>query len=296
MGQIELNDLLVQKAVSLILESEALKMLKHGPLKGSFREMILGNLIKPLLPATCGIFHGTVISSIKEEDDQTVKKPEGDLLRKKMEDDLLIVDKECLPPILYSERDGIFPIESVLARIEVKSTLSKINLKDAINGCKQFRKKLKMNLRKYHDMYVSEPLDNDTFQAVFAFGSRIGTEYDVLMKILSDDEKKKEPPLDCLCVAKKGMLSWGRKSDSESKRWLVCGYDKKKPKEKKPKEPEEILAFLALLLDKLSYIRQQRKEAMLGKYVFCLKSDKMVDAEEFFRNRKESSKSSASKN
>lgn len=281
MGQVELNDLLKQKAVTLILESKSLKRVKHEGLKGSFHEMILGNLIQPLLPATCGIFHGTVISSIKEN--HTEKS------RKKTEDDLLIVDKECLPPILYSDRDGIFPIESVIARIEVKATLDYENLMDAISGCKQFREGLKMNLRKYQDIPVSKPLNNDTFQAVFAFHSTIGNEYDTLKRYLIGMKVNEEPPLDCLCVINKGMLSWGRKSETECNRWLFCGRDKKKPE-----EPDEILAFLALLLDKLPYIRQQRKDAMLGSYVLCLKSEKMKEAEESWGSKKKHSKSSAS--
>lgn len=261
MDRFTLNELLKPKAKALTLESEVLKGLKHAPLKGSFREMILSNLIGPFLPATCGIFHGTVISSFTED------------IRKKSEDDLLIVDKECLPPILYSERDGIFPIESVIARIEVKSTLDGKNLRDALKGCREF-KKLRMNLKSYQYKHKADRPPNDTFQAIFAFESKIKNEYKILTKVLSGMGAGEEPPLDCLCVVGKAMLSWGNKRDTEDKRWLVCCREKE--------EPDEILAFLALLLDKLPSLRQQRKEAIFGKYILCMKSDKMKNAEEVY--------------
>ena len=260
MNQIELdlNDLLKQKALELKIQSRTLNEIKHPTLKGSFREMILGNLIKPLLPATCGIYHGTVISSF------------SNAFRKKTEDDLLIVDRECLPPILYSERDGIFPIESVLAKIEVKSTLNHKNLKDAINGCLEF-KKLKMNLKKYQDMDESNWPDNDTLQVIFAFASKIPNCYNYLKKVLNGMNAVEKPPLDCLCVVDKGMLSWGKRNVKESKRWLFCSPENG--------EHHEILAFLALLLETLPIIRQQRKDAMFGKYILCLKNENMKDAE-----------------
>lgn len=76
--------------------------------KGAFREFFVAQLIRPFMPPHFGIGSGIV----------------GDFWeRQSRQSDVIIYDRRLLPPILLAGDRGIFPIDSVLAVIEVKSCL-----------------------------------------------------------------------------------------------------------------------------------------------------------------------------
>lgn len=80
----------------------------HDGEKGAFREFFLAQLIKPLLPHQFGVGAGVVVAANGEQSRQT---------------DVVIFDRRKLPPILLTGDRGLFPIDSVLAAVEVKSQL-----------------------------------------------------------------------------------------------------------------------------------------------------------------------------
>ena len=250
-----LNDLLELQAKTALSASRILKNLKNTDLEGTFREEIVCNLIKPLLPMTCGLFHGTAISSISENS-------------RRQEHDILLVDRECLPPFLYSERDGIFPIESILAKIEVKTTLNELGLEKSLKDADTFRS-LIMNIEGYNTPNTeSVSPGNNALQGIFAFQSNCKDEWARIKRILKDLQYWESPPIDFICVARNGLWAYLKNNlDNDERRWYFC-----KPKRKH----HELLSFLALLLDTLPIIRQTRKNASFGKYVLCLRKNMMV--------------------
>ncbi|MCK4653455.1 MAG: hypothetical protein KAU01_03325 [Candidatus Cloacimonetes bacterium] len=97
--------------ISCLLEKAAsIKKMKHSLSKGQFRELFITDLLKHFLPHQFDIGSGIIVNQKGEQSHQT---------------DLVIYDKSILPPFISESISGVFPIESVIATIEVKSTCSK---------------------------------------------------------------------------------------------------------------------------------------------------------------------------
>jgi len=101
--------------------------MKHAGLKGRFREIFVGEMIKPILSADLIAGSGVVA------DANGGTSPEADVV---------IFDKFHIPAVLYNEREGLFPLEGVYYYGEIKSRLTKRELEDAV---RKFRAVLAMH-------------------------------------------------------------------------------------------------------------------------------------------------------
>jgi hypothetical protein len=89
--------------------------LQHQGLKGRFRELLIDNLLAPWLPPYMSCGTGMIIAAENAR-------------RQSTQDDIIVYDRSLVPPILVSSNhapEGVFLYNSVLARIEVKSTLTR---------------------------------------------------------------------------------------------------------------------------------------------------------------------------
>lgn len=91
----------------------ATKSILHNGEKGALREAFLVNLIQQFLPSTYGIGSGIVIDKFGAQSVQV---------------DIVIYDKRCMPPVLEAAGRGIYPVDSVVRVIEVKSNVRKSSL------------------------------------------------------------------------------------------------------------------------------------------------------------------------
>lgn len=89
----------------------------HSGMVGTIREILLEKILLPLLPEGVRAGTGKVTDSNGNLSSQT---------------DVIIYDRRSVPPLMYDERLGVFPIESVYYTIEVKSLLSASELEDSI--------------------------------------------------------------------------------------------------------------------------------------------------------------------
>lgn len=80
----------------------------HDGEKGAFREYFVSELIKPCVPEHFGVGSGIVADAYGKQSRQC---------------DVIIYDKRLLPPILRAGEKGLYPIDSVLSVLEVKSIL-----------------------------------------------------------------------------------------------------------------------------------------------------------------------------
>jgi hypothetical protein len=103
---------------------------EHDGEKGAFREFFLTQLIKPLIPYHFGVGSGVVEDFTGKQSHQT---------------DVIIYDRRLLPPTLLAGDRGIFPIDSVLCAIEVKSVLKSSHYKDIIRSARYFYPKKEDN-------------------------------------------------------------------------------------------------------------------------------------------------------
>lgn len=91
--------------------------------KGAFREFFVASLLRPLIPSHFGVGSGVVVSAYGQQSRQT---------------DLIIYDHRGVPPILLAGERGIFPIDSVLAVVEVKSTLVASHYRSLVEAARRF--------------------------------------------------------------------------------------------------------------------------------------------------------------
>jgi hypothetical protein len=132
----------VRKAVD---DAKGAALIGHQGLAGTLREIFVGNLLQPLIPPGFGIGRGKVIDSNGGSS---------------AECDVIIYNRSILPPILYDEKLGVFPIEACIYAIEVKSTLTSTELDDTIRKCRQLWSLTPMRQGDYRPR-----------TALFAFGS-----------------------------------------------------------------------------------------------------------------------------
>lgn len=86
----------------------------HTVEKGGFREYFVSQLIRPLIPNHFGIGTGIIIDHRGRQSPQI---------------DLLIYDRRTLQPIFEADNRGIYPIDSVIAVIEIKTKLTSTDLR-----------------------------------------------------------------------------------------------------------------------------------------------------------------------
>jgi hypothetical protein len=80
----------------------------HNGEKGGFRETFVRSLLQQFLPIQFGIGSGVIVDKWGRQSPQV---------------DIIIYDKRNMPPILDQGGHGIYPLDSVLRALEVKSTV-----------------------------------------------------------------------------------------------------------------------------------------------------------------------------
>ena len=105
-----MGELLITAAKAAIEKAKTVSNVSHEYLKGRFREAFIEEILFPYLPSLYRISSGKIFDSRGNQSDEC---------------DILIIDSTRIPPILQtSKKGGLFPVESVLAVIEVKSRLT----------------------------------------------------------------------------------------------------------------------------------------------------------------------------
>jgi hypothetical protein len=88
----------------------------HAGLRGRLRELVVRDILRPFLPPAIGIGSGEVVSADDLHSNET---------------DIILYDPWLVPPIAFESGSGLFPLESVLYTIEVKSVLTRAELEGA---------------------------------------------------------------------------------------------------------------------------------------------------------------------
>ena len=110
------RNLLIARVGAAVAAASAVSTLDHAGHKGLLREIVVRELLRPLLPARAGLGHGQIISSYGEQS---------------TEQDVVVYDREVVPSLLLDGTNGVFPIEAALYVIEVKSCLTATSLSEA---------------------------------------------------------------------------------------------------------------------------------------------------------------------
>ncbi len=110
-------------AAHTIAVAECEAAVQHPGLRGRLREILIANLLAPWLPPFCRCATGMIV--------ELRNKP-----RRATQDDILVIDPSLAPPVFANVNgpEGVFLINSVLLRIEVKSTITREGLSDFIDA------------------------------------------------------------------------------------------------------------------------------------------------------------------
>lgn len=121
------RELFRSKVKSAVEQAKAAAGFDHQGVKGSVLEALISQLFEPLLPPNIGVGTGQIIDSYSGQQSGQI--------------DIVLYNKSILPPILLDQRLGIFPIESVLYTIEVKTTLNATELRMAHDSAEKLATK-----------------------------------------------------------------------------------------------------------------------------------------------------------
>jgi hypothetical protein len=103
---------------SEVFYNQETKMLRHAGEYGMYREAIVRDFLKFIIPGSLDMSTGFLISSMNDVSTQC---------------DIVVFDSGMTPLYQEGDRQRFFPVESVFCVGEVKSTLSRVQFSEAIN-------------------------------------------------------------------------------------------------------------------------------------------------------------------
>lgn len=166
----------------------------HHGLAGQIREIAARECLEPFLTQSYQCGTGKVIDSLQALTDQM---------------DLVVYHRKVAPPILVNRDLGLFPVECVRYVVEVKSTLSASEVKDANKKFRSVRKLTSFPKRGADGTLRGGALPSTV---LLAFASDIvGSELERYLQHTPDDA----PPCTVLCVLGKGYWFY----DATTRAW-----------------------------------------------------------------------------
>lgn len=219
--------------------------IQHPYLIGRLREICLHQLIEPMLNGNYSVGSGKIIDY------------QGNISG---EIDLCVYSKNLHPPIFFSqfEKTGLFPVESVLEAIEVKSDFNLRNLKDGFAKFLDLDRKL---------LYTAAIHDGNEFLSSYFIKSHYGLFFfDYRRKIYSPEKILEiyskvdpncfdSPLIGNICIAGKGWLCFTNQG------WMHKSYNKDSGIN------EEIIGYLSTLTNGLPSMEQSRGNPRIGYYL-----------------------------
>ncbi len=224
--------LFVSRVAGAIRAARAVTPITHTVVKGTIREILLRDLFRPLVPSDLGIGTGQIATLDN---------------RLSPQQDVVIYDRRILPPVLFEGTTGLFPVESVLAAVEVKTTLTAAELREAhenaaiVNG-----------YTYYHGDEESPRNVKHVMSEVFALDSDLAASGKTELERYREIDSTDDPPLRAICVVGRGY-------------WFV--YDREWRFEPPNDDHQEVLEFIAGLFDTFTKVAQSRPHPGLARYL-----------------------------
>jgi hypothetical protein len=214
------QSILSNKISSIIDESQRVCYLNHPFLKGRFREYGIGKILSEIVPINFDIGSG-----ILQDCNGSQSK----------EIDILIWNKFMIPPLLFGERIGVYPVESCFYTIEVKSKLTNAELEKGIENAKSIL------ALKYLANY-SGPIKGHPIRILFAYSTDLKEKSEFERYKEYDPEWKTNPIYNCICIIGKGYFTYAVNLVNKTLNWLWFKPDK---------EYYEVLGLIAGIVNTL---------------------------------------------
>jgi hypothetical protein len=229
------RDRLKNEITYAIREAQNAVQVCHPGLTGRIRELVAGHLLKPLLPAGYELGTGKIVDHGGGQSAET---------------DLVIYNRAILPPVMYSERDGVFPVESSYYAIEVKSRITATEVQDAI------RKGRTISALSYPGKPQGPRQHRGrTISVLFAFGSDLAESSSELERYAQYDEAwLLDPVIKAICVIGRGY--WYYKAEPNA--WV---FGASTP------EHDELVEFVSGIINTLLKNPPSAPVSLLGHYL-----------------------------
>lgn len=233
---------LISKVKAAMAEYEQAASLGHDLLKGRVREIAVQTLFDPLLSPDFKIGTGTIMDAHGRESGET---------------DLVIYSGRLLPPILYSDRLGTFPVDACLATVEIKSELNATELDKTLKNARRMPQ-LRYTSGVYHAPTKQRRVAVVT-RTLFAFRSDLTVKDELTRYHEHDPGAATCPLIKRFCVVGKGTWTFHTpQREGEQEQW----YD-----EKPTDQYDEVISFLTSTIDELVWVYESRGRPKLQSYL-----------------------------
>jgi len=198
-------------AAHLVARATVERAVAHKGLRGRFRELLVDALLAPWLPPYAGCGTGMIVDVL-------------DRVRESTQEDIVVFDRSLVPAVLAhpTALEGVFPVDGVLMRIEVKSSLTRAELRSAV-----------MAAAEIYDMQFSIASSTPSvlpISAVFAYASDLQGDGDSELRRLLDVVEEcglhysgachgLPGPIGALCVVGRGAWGFGQLPGEEAACW-----------------------------------------------------------------------------
>lgn len=166
-----------------VREAKSAALLAHNGLVGRVRELMVSRLLAPMLPAGFEVGTGKITNAAGALSHET---------------DLVIYNRSILPPVFYSDRDGVFPLESSYYAIEVKSKLTAADIKTSV------KKGASITALSQRSPDSNTLHSSPTVLVLFAFDSDLAQESEIERYAKYDLGCYTDPVFKAICVVGRG--------------------------------------------------------------------------------------------
>lgn len=232
------RNLLLSRARATIAASHAVSEFNHPGLKGQLREIVVRDLLRPLLPSGIGIGSGQIISAYDQQQSR--------------QEDIVLYEKRVSPPILFEEVYGVFPIESVLFVVEIKSILTSGELRkshESANKLKELR--LAKGLDTSPVVRANSRVESHK-SCLLAFDSDLTQDGKSEIERYDDIRMGAIPAISSLCIINRGYWSW---KNNQWEKWST------------QKPAEELIHFVTDIMNNYQIIASTRLSPDFCEYV-----------------------------
>ena len=231
------RSIFVSRIAAAIGAARATADVTHTGVKGAIREILIRDLFRPLLPSDLGVGNGQIATS------------KGKL---SPEQDVVIYDRRILPPVLFEETTGIFPVESVLATVEVKTALTATELRKAYDNAKKIHNYsyLSGDRNKNGEQSTSHDVKK-AISTIFALGSDLALTGKTELERFTELHAGGESPIRAICVSGRGYWFY-------TDEWCYISADD---------EHQEIVSFIVGLIDTFTEVGLTRRRPSLVAYL-----------------------------
>jgi len=221
------HEMLKARVTAAIASAGSLAKVNHSGLKGTLREIVVRELLAPLLPQSAGLAQGEIID------------PSGGT---SCQQDIVIFDQQLVPALLIDRSNGIIPIESALYTIEVKSKTSSGEIKTSVSNAKSV-----VSLVGHGE----SPATEKTIPCIFAFDSDLEENGKSELERYQELDTRTKPIVRSICVVGRGY-------------WY---YDTKWNKYEPSDDYGEVIQFMAGILNTYFRVQGSRNTTAISQYL-----------------------------